>query len=641
MAKEPKEKETKISDKKTFKEKDPNKYVDLEPTLDRNYYAVSESKSKTIVLTFGRFSPPTIGHEKLVNKIISEAAARKADAAIYTSHTQDSKKNPLSYEDKVSFMTKAFGKIVKKSKARTIIEVMKELNGKYENVVVIVGSDRVPEFSRLLETYNGKEYNFDDIKVISAGERDPDAEDVTGMSASKMRALASQKDLEGFKSGLPKKLKPSAEEVYKAVLKGMKIMEDFEYSEETLEEKVVPLSYAARKKRALTMKRYAGKISRMRERALKRRSTPEKLLKKARRRALDFIKKRLAGKRAYSDLTPSEKIMVDKRAARIPDAAIERIARKQVPQVRKIEAERLSSLAHPKEDKSTRGINIKVNEEFTNFLENFYSDLASEGDSKQALHKKAFHSMYKKEGAVKTDGRFRFFRRKMAESSYDIVAEAAELMEQVESLYEGVNADRTKEQIASEKKSDAMRHKRMMDRARAMDKNMRESSEYIKKILEREKNHKKIATALKKFNERVTDIPPVEHLDHAADILDSLKLNFSPKELVDLHNRVKNSKSLKASYANVDAWESVDPSNITEAEVDPSKREWGTSSLTKTYRDDTPGQEDMDINEKFKSFLEEKDKPKGLWHNIHARRKKGLRPKRPGEKGYPKTLDIE
>ena len=160
----------------------------------------------------------------------------------------------------------------------------------------------------------------------------------------------------------------------------------------------------------------------------------------------------------------------------------------------------------------------------------------------------------------------------------------------------------------------------MMDRARMMDKNMRESSEYIKKIIDREQKHKKIAHALKKFSDKISDIPPEEHLDHAAGIISSLKLNFAPKELVDLHRRIKNAKSFEKAYANVDAWESVNPANISEAEVDPAKREWGTSSLTKTYRDDTPGQEDMDIDEEFSKVFGE-DYYAGLSKSTAAKRK--------------------
>ena len=105
---------------------DPKKYIDIAPTYNSN--GMQEAKSNTAVITFGRFSPPTIGHEKLVNKIKEEAKSRRADALIYASHTYDKKKNPLDYQHKIKFLTTAFGNVVKNSNAKTIIEVAKELD---------------------------------------------------------------------------------------------------------------------------------------------------------------------------------------------------------------------------------------------------------------------------------------------------------------------------------------------------------------------------------------------------------------------------------------------------------------------------------------------------------------------------------
>ena len=138
---------------------------------------------KTIVFTFGRMNPPTSGHELLVSKLKKTALRKSADVAIYLSQSQDPKKNPLSYLDKVRYAKVAFGPIVKVSKARTVIEVLKELDTKYDNIIMVVGSDRVQNFEQLLNKYNQKEYTFDSIEVVSAGARDPDADDVSGMSA--------------------------------------------------------------------------------------------------------------------------------------------------------------------------------------------------------------------------------------------------------------------------------------------------------------------------------------------------------------------------------------------------------------------------------------------------------------------------
>jgi len=160
------------------------------------------------VVAFGRMNPPTVGHEKLAKKVSDEARKRKAMPHIYLSHSQDKKKNPLNYNDKIKYATKAFGKMVTKSSARSIIEVFKELEKMdHTEVVLVAGSDRIKEFNTLLQKYNGKEYNFKKIEVISAGERDPDSEGVEGMSGTKLRGLAKSGDFDTFKTGLASKLR--------------------------------------------------------------------------------------------------------------------------------------------------------------------------------------------------------------------------------------------------------------------------------------------------------------------------------------------------------------------------------------------------------------------------------------------------
>jgi cytidylate kinase len=159
------------------------------------------------VITWGRLNPVTIGHEKLVNKVESEAKKRGAMPHVYISHTQDKKKNPLDYNTKYNFARKAFGPVVTKSTSKTIIQVLQEVEKMGHNeVVIIVGSDRVSEFKTFTSKYNGKDYTFDKLEVISAGERDPDAEGVLGMSASKMRAVAQAGDYDSFKTGTPSKM---------------------------------------------------------------------------------------------------------------------------------------------------------------------------------------------------------------------------------------------------------------------------------------------------------------------------------------------------------------------------------------------------------------------------------------------------
>ena len=167
---------------------------------------LKEAKEKKVVFSFGRMNPPTIGHEKLVNKIKSEAKTRGADARLYLSHTSNKEKDPLTYDEKAKYAKKAFG-IFKKSRARTIIEVAKELEADgYTDIVLVFGEDRDAEMVNLIKKYNGKEFNFNSINSVSAGKRDPNAKGVEGISGTKLRELAKTGQLETFKKALASKL---------------------------------------------------------------------------------------------------------------------------------------------------------------------------------------------------------------------------------------------------------------------------------------------------------------------------------------------------------------------------------------------------------------------------------------------------
>ena len=185
-----------------------------------------KAEGDTLTTAFGRFNPPTVGHEKLLG------AARKAAAGgplkIYPSRSQDPKKNPLDPDMKVSYMKKMFPdyeeEIINDGEMKTIFDVLKtaEADG-FKNVNIIVGADRQAEFENLAQKYNGDLYNFDQIRVISAGVRDADAEGVEGMSASKMRKAVQDDDFDAFKRGTPKGLKDAdAQAVFDAVRTGMK-----------------------------------------------------------------------------------------------------------------------------------------------------------------------------------------------------------------------------------------------------------------------------------------------------------------------------------------------------------------------------------------------------------------------------------
>lgn len=176
------------------------------------------------VVAWGRVGIPTEGHQKLVDAVKQHAKQTGGEPMVYLSHTQDPKKNPLAYEDKINYAQKAFGNVVKKSPHKTIIDVMKGLQDKgYKKVTVIAGEDRVPEYHAMLNKYNGRDYNFDKLEVKSAGHRDPDAEGVEGMSASKLRGHAQDSNLIQFRSGLAKNVKGDAAEIMGKVRKGMNL----------------------------------------------------------------------------------------------------------------------------------------------------------------------------------------------------------------------------------------------------------------------------------------------------------------------------------------------------------------------------------------------------------------------------------
>ena len=202
----------------------------------KTFKDIREARGDTAVFTFGRFNPPTTGHEKLIEKVASVAKANPgAPFYIFASHSENPKKDPLPYTKKVAYMKKMFPKYARNiivDKARNVFEIAVSLHNKgHKAIIMVVGSDRVAEFEKLLDTYNGVEarhgyYGFDNIEVVSAGERDPDAEGVTGMSASKMRAAASADDFDQFKLGLPANFKQGMS-LFKDVRKYMGIRESF------------------------------------------------------------------------------------------------------------------------------------------------------------------------------------------------------------------------------------------------------------------------------------------------------------------------------------------------------------------------------------------------------------------------------
>jgi len=196
----------------------------------RSFSQYVTEERKEMYFVFGRFNPPTIGHEKLFDVLKKKAGS--ANIRIYASQTQDPKKNPLKFKDKVKFLRKMFPKyarsIMGDSDVRTVLDIAVKLYEQgYTRIIMVAGSDRIKEFNTLLKKYNDVKsrhgyYNFEDgITVISAGDRDPDNDDVSGMSASKMRAAAADGDIQAFSNGVPEMPGGSQMDLYYAVRKGM------------------------------------------------------------------------------------------------------------------------------------------------------------------------------------------------------------------------------------------------------------------------------------------------------------------------------------------------------------------------------------------------------------------------------------
>lgn len=195
-------------------------------------------EDKTVYFTFGRMNPPTSGHEKLMNELSKKSGSNPY--RVYLSQSTDNKKNPLNYNYKIKTVRKFFPKharsVMLDKKVKNVFDAATKLYSEgYKNINMVVGSDRINEFKKLLEKYNGVKgrhglYKFNKINVISAGDRDPDADGISGMSASKMRSLASKGDFTQFSQGLPKSVSNNeAKKVYNEVRRGMGLKEQKEY----------------------------------------------------------------------------------------------------------------------------------------------------------------------------------------------------------------------------------------------------------------------------------------------------------------------------------------------------------------------------------------------------------------------------
>jgi len=368
------------------------------------------AKEKTAVFTFGRINPPTVGHEKLLNKTISHAAEIGADHHIFVSHTHDSEKNPLSPKDKVRYLKKAMpGANVKASTPEepSFMHAARKLHKQgYHHLVMVAGSDRVGHYEKLLNHYNGKpgEYNFKSIKVVSAGQRDPDAEGVEGMSGTKMREAAKGGNKKLFKSGLHSGLSDTDKEsLYhkvrssmgikenmhkltpyllmtekqKAELKGNVEKEDDSYDKDVddlkwedifhlynddevdveenlkddLKEEVLyeGLTIMQRLKKGIDFMKSERRREVAKKIALSRSSGPDVLRKRAKLAARRVLEKRLLGGRDKSQLSADEKSKIEQRIRAMPQV-MNNMSQKLINKIRDIEKTRLKNRRQARED---------------------------------------------------------------------------------------------------------------------------------------------------------------------------------------------------------------------------------------------------------------------------------------------------
>ena len=180
--------------------------------------------NKTAVVVFGRFNPPTVGHMHLINQMKSY----NGDRYVFMSHSQDNKKNPLTWRQKFDLLDPLLVDVsIGDQKIKNPVEMLQHLSQEnYVNVIYIVGDDRVASMQELIDQYNGQAdrsglipFSIDTISVVSAGQRDPDSDGVEGISATKMRFAARSGDFESFLKGTPQGI--DARKMYHMVRQGM------------------------------------------------------------------------------------------------------------------------------------------------------------------------------------------------------------------------------------------------------------------------------------------------------------------------------------------------------------------------------------------------------------------------------------
>ena len=375
--------------------------VDISPKLILPEEDKPKSKSKHSVMAFGRMNPPHAGHQHVVDKVAD--VAKKVGAKrgrVVVSHSHDKKKNPLDQKSRMDYIKKMnpSNKVRGSSKEHpNFLSYAKKLHKKgTTDLHVVTGSDRAKEFKKTLDKYNNHpdHYSFKSINVHSAGDkRDPKAKGTSGASGTKQREYAKKGDYKSFSKNLPKNLQKDGESMYKKMrewnegdwddlILEMDQMTDNDLqlivdndieTEEVINERVMNLMQ--RRRAALKMRRMKFRIARARKIKKKRMATLDMLTRRARRQARNFIRKRIAGKQGekYVDLSPSQKIAIDKRMQKkLP--FINKMAKRLLPKVKQAELVRLRAARNRKESYINNSFGSLITELQTDWSSDYNSD---------------------------------------------------------------------------------------------------------------------------------------------------------------------------------------------------------------------------------------------------------------------------
>lgn len=197
-------------------------------TKPKYKFRLDENAEKEVILSFMRMQPPTLGHEKVIDKMRTLGRTNQADVRVYLSHGVDTNNNPLEYRQKMRLAKKAFGDVMYPSNAKTLLDVLEEVSKEFDFIRLVVGSDRVDRMEQVMRKY-AKDFGITEWEIVNAGVRNPDSSDIRlAISGTRMRELAAKDDVIGFSEGLPLKLRYSGRAIISTLQRSMSVNEVIE-----------------------------------------------------------------------------------------------------------------------------------------------------------------------------------------------------------------------------------------------------------------------------------------------------------------------------------------------------------------------------------------------------------------------------